>query len=136
MIKKSPLIRAMKEVASEYNDNSHRLSMYKCAMCLTYRDNDAYNCGCCPMRMAFKACGRRQCMPVECYTASSNHKTSKEHLNQLEAVREFYYKTIARVRRMTVKELNAPQAFKFMVKIDQEIADKYGIMREIGPWEE
>jgi len=137
MIKKSPLIRALKAVASEYNDNSHRLDMSKCHLCLLYRDRSMYDCGRCPMRMAFKACGRRQCAPIECWTTSGNmRKAATDHLNKLEATKEFFYKTIAVVRRMTVKELNEPSAFRFLIEIDRKTAEKYGILREVGPWEE
>lgn len=136
MIKKSPLIRALKAVASEYNDNSHRLDMSKCHLCLLYRDRSMDDCGRCPMRMAFKACGRRQCAPIECGTTSDIRKASTDHLNKLEATKEFYYKSIARIERMTVKKLNEPCAFRFLIKIDRKTAEKYGILREVGSWEE
>jgi hypothetical protein len=64
MIKKSELLRALMKVAAEYNDNCHTLNMYKCHLCLLYRDHKRYECTCCPMRQAFKACGRRQCIPL------------------------------------------------------------------------
>ena len=136
MIKKSPLIRALKAVASEYNDNSHRLNMGTCAMCKEYRHFMGYDCGECPMAHAFKACGRRQCMPVQCISESGQKFRNKDHLNKLEAVKEFFYKTIARVQRMTVAELNAPNAWKFMKKIDISVAEKYGILHDVGPWDE
>jgi hypothetical protein len=135
MIKKSPLIRAMMKVASEYNDNSHRLDMNTCAMCNLYRDNIEGDCGSCPMRTAFRACGRRWCSPVECITQSGKKKTAKDHLNHLEATKEFYYKTIARVRRMTVKELNEYRAFDFMYEIDRKVGKKYGLIKQDSPWE-
>ena len=129
MIKKSPLIRALKQVASEYNNNSHKLSTSSCAICKEYRHD--YDCNECPMAEAFIACGRRQCAPVECRTDSGNKFVNKKHLNKLEAVKEFYFKVIARVQRMTVAELNAPHAFDFMIVIDHNVAEKYGILRKV-----
>jgi hypothetical protein len=35
---------------------------------------------------------------------------------------------------MTVAELNEPQAFDFMKTIDMEVGEKYGIIREVGQW--
>ena len=136
MIKKALLIRALKEVASEYNSNSHRLSMTKCSLCTLYRNYYGYDCGECPMKKAFKACGRRQCAPVECRTESGKKVVNKDHLNKLEAVKEFFYKTIARTRRMTIAQLNESQAFSFMIEIDKSVAEKYGISKELSPWDE
>lgn len=127
------------QVASEYNDNSHNLKMNTCPICKLYRDEERYGlaaCGDCLMRQVFKACGRRQCMPLHCISENGRKFTNKDHLNQLEAVKEFYFKVIARVRRMTVKELSEPYAFDFMKEIDQKTAEKYGILREVGQWNE
>ena len=141
MIQKSKLVRALMAVAGEYNENCHKLSMQSCPVCVLFRDNEKYGlnaCGECLMRQAFKACGRRQCKPLECFISYTNGKkyASKEHLNQLEAVKEFYYKTISRIRRMTVKELNEPNAFDFLQEIDRKVGEKYGILREVTRWNE
>jgi hypothetical protein len=140
MIKKAPLIRALKQVASEYNNNSHKLKMHSCAMCELYRsmfleEFYGYTCGECPMAIAFKACGRRQCAPVECRTRGGNKIINKEHLNELEAVTEFFYKVIKRVQRMTVAELNAENAWDFMIQIDHDVAKKYGITNHAIGWD-
>ena len=106
--------------------------MNTCAMCRLYRDMYEGDCGSCPMRKAFIACGRRLCSPLECIDSNGRRIGNKNHHNHLEATKEFYYKVIARVRRMTVSELNECNGFRFMIDIDRSVGEKYGIKKE---WE-
>lgn len=129
MIKKSPLVKAMKQVLKEYREETHTLEMRDCAMCKLYRDIFGYTCGNCPMAKVFHRCGSRWCAPVRCNVHHST-KNSRVHKQKLQAVQEFYIKAIARVRRMTVSELNAYGAFEFLKDIDMKVAEKYFLKKD------
>jgi hypothetical protein len=133
MIKKAPLIRALKAIARAYNNNSHKLDTNTCPLCLLYRVDIAGDCTICPMRLAFKACGRRQCSPVECLSHGRKIRNVR-HMDKLEVVREFYNKTIKRVNKMTVGELNKHHAWDFLIELDRKIAEEYGVTREVSEW--
>ena len=59
----------------------------------------------------------RKCAPVDC-----DAPIVREYL---ERVIEFYEAVIKKTARMTAKELNTEEAFKFLVKIDEKVAKKY-----------
>ena len=128
MIKKSPLVKALMQVLSEYKANTHNLEMRNCAICNLYRKYYGYDCGNCPFAQVFHRCGSRMCAPVNCKVHAST-KRSKAYNQRLLAVQEFYVKVLSRVRRMTVSELNTRGAFDFMIKIDQEVSQKYNLER-------
>jgi hypothetical protein len=130
--KKIELLRAMKRILSEYKRNIHEANASSCPLCKLYnRDNDikhkGHECRLCPMHIfhkpdptgwGFYSCMSRRCKPVDCddYT---------KDINELKAVIKLYEDAIATVQKMTSKELNAPKAFYFLIKIDKLVAKEF-----------
>jgi hypothetical protein len=129
-IKKTKLLKAMQTILQEYKEKRHEACVAKCKLCVLYYTNyhqlpdNTHSCYKCPM-IAFKvdddlACLHRRCEPVNC-----NFKITT--LKKLRAVIKFYEKAIEKVELMTKEQLNEENAFKFLIDIDNEIADNYKI---------
>lgn len=82
-------------------------------------------------------CMLRKCAPVAfsnlvqdefCYYSYNNLNTGK---TRLAAVIEFYQKVIAAIEKMSYRELNKKDSFKFLVDIDNEVAEKYNLVRTV-----
>ncbi len=133
-MKKTVLLEAMQTILQEYKDKTHWVSNERCSLCkLFYNDNemnDKKECGKCPMT-TFKininyGCMLRKCHPYDfrCYKIECNFIIDEP---QYQAVMEFYIIAIQKIRLMTYKKINKANAFKFLIDIDNEIADKYGL---------
>ena len=121
---KKQLIEACKQVLREYVDNTHVAINDSCVLCQTYREGDWHNGGCgdCLMEVfdsgSQGGCLRRKCTPID---SRDFFKRSKE----TKAVIEFYKLLIGRLETMTAKEMNKPNAFKFLIELDNQVANKY-----------
>ena len=71
----------------------------------------------------FYPCTKRKCKPFSC---GHNPKNSIKYSKVI----EFYEKAIEKVKSMTSKQLNKKDAFKFLIEIDNEVADKYSKKRQ------
>ena len=118
----------MKTVLQEYKNRTHNANTNDCALCQLYNkrydDDVSYNghyCSLCPMFVFYNTnnkynqypCMNRECELVEC--------DGSESLAELKRVRKFYKSAISRVKKMSVKQLNEKDAFKFLIKIDQKV---------------
>ena len=56
--------------------------------------------------------------PIDCYYAT-------EETNELKAVIELYKRAIKKVDSMTSEELNKRNAFRFLIKMDEEVAKEF-----------
>jgi hypothetical protein len=132
-IKKLELLKAMKTILREYKKRIHHTRLDRCALCVFYhKDNyfdshEKHECILCPMFVFLKdndsyPCMERKCEPVNCWGYGSAEE------DEIKKVIEFYTQAIAVVETMTYKELNEKKAFKFLVKIDRNIAKKYDIL--------
>jgi hypothetical protein len=64
----------------------------------------------------------RYCEPVNC----TDYLIEKRKF-KIDRVVEFYVQTIEAVKSMTYKELNKKDAFRFLIKIDEEVDKKIPI---------
>ena len=130
-IKKTELLKAMRTILKEYENNEHQAHVYSCKLCQLYNKDDDeehknHECSLCPMYVFqvnnyIYPCIKRYCEPVAC-----NYAT--EDSNELKAVIDFYKETINIIKNMTSKELNKKNTFKFLIKIDKVVAKKYGLI--------
>lgn len=126
--KKSELLEAMEAVLAQYKNNTHECNL-TCSLCKLYftLKNSCPNC---PMTV-FKSykgslpCLYRKCEPIHCSPVNQNLSELKK--TKLLAVMEFYEKAIERIKLMTYEEVNKANAFKFLIDIDNEVAQKYQI---------
>jgi hypothetical protein len=127
-IKKSELLPAMKKILQEYKNVSHKKRVTSCKLCKLYYVCYG-NCSICPMTVfnitgySQFYCTNRQCRPVDCEIFYHKGITYPE----IERVIKFYKKAIERVESMTEEQLNKENAFKFLIDIDKEVAEKYSI---------
>lgn len=122
--KKTRLLPIMQKILAEYRENKHRCTM-NCPLCSEYIDGWT-DCSECPMHVFSPEetnlnCLKRRCIPVDC-----EDKVYKGHI-KLQAVQEFYEKAIEVVETLSYDELNKANAFRFLLDIDNEVADKYGL---------
>jgi hypothetical protein len=122
---KARLLSAMKKTLQEYKEKKHSTSLGSCRLCWIYR-RGYYSCNDCPMsifkdNMGIFPCMNRRCIPINCYDGAY-----KKNI-KLQAVQEFYEKAIPIVQEMTDEQLNNSNAFHFLLDIDNEVADKYGL---------
>ena len=128
LIKKRELLKAMKQILSEYKETKHTTKLNECGLCkMFYQDvNDLFpQCTSCPMnvfegKLSPYPCKHRKCEPIDCFWESYFLGTKK-----LEAVIEFYEETIKETERMTNENLKKENGFKFLIDIDERIAKKY-----------
>jgi rubredoxin len=132
--KKSDLLEAMQTVLQEYKDKTHWVSCYKCSLCILFYDdmkNEDKECGKCPMttfKISFNfGCVQRKCHPYD-FRSYNSEKNNIIDYQRYQAVMEFYEKVIEKVKLMTYKEINKAGSFKFLIDIDNEIAEKYQII--------
>jgi hypothetical protein len=127
IIEKGKLLWAMKMILREYKKNEHKALIDHCGLCRLYnRYNKEYKkheCELCPMYVFYVTdctypCMRRKCEPIDCYYAT-------EDTNELKAVIELYKRAIKKVDSMTSEELNKRNAFKFLIKMDEEVAKEF-----------
>ena len=122
-IKKGELIKAMQAVLVEYENNTHKCDL-TCPLCrLYFHLNREISCKECLM-FVFHPHASLSCLYRKCEPISSNEKNN---INKLEAVKEFYKKAITKVKSMSYIEMNKPNAFKFLIKIDKEVAEITGL---------
>ena len=69
----------------------------------------------------FFPCMFRRCRPID----SNPNEDKYRKKERLQAVQEFYERMIEKVQSMSTEELQEKHAFKFLVDLDNEIADKY-----------
>jgi hypothetical protein len=118
------LLSAMHKTLQEYREKKHSTNLGSCRLCWIYR-RGYYSCTDCPMSV-FKdnvgqfPCMNRRCIPVNCYDGAY-----KKNI-KLQAVQEFYEKAIPIVQEMTDEQLDGKK-FQFLLDIDDEVADKYGL---------
>lgn len=146
VIKKSELLKAMKQILQEYIDKVHETSIDTCALCLLYNKKNVDEdylpytsvikndvCEFCPMYV-FKpdfhslqpvftyACMNRYCVPLNENEIKNRDTLSMLEINiQLQAVIEFYTRAIKHISHKTNKELNEENAFAFLKSIDEDI---------------
>jgi hypothetical protein len=128
MIEKGKLLSAMKMILREYKKNEHEAAVTRCKLCLLYnryrKEYKKHECELCPMYVFYDTdciyypCMKRYCEPIDCYYAT-------EDTNDLKAVIEFYKRAIKKVDSMTSEELNKRNAFKFLIKMDEEVAKEF-----------
>jgi hypothetical protein len=135
VIEKATLIPAMEQILNEYNNNTHTAYVMDCALCKLFKrvidggeDMDTISCTKCPMNVfegieTSHLCLNRICEPLSCPI------DFEEDAKKLTAVKEFYILAIAKVKEMSEEEIQLP--FKFLIDIDNEIADKYNIIKGI-----
>jgi len=132
--KKTGLLKAMERILKEYKKNDHIANVADCSLCMLYnRDNEdsisnslkGHECRLCPMYIFYRGndnwypCMKRRCTPIDCDGSMT------EDLNELKAVIRFYEEAIEIVKGMTVEQLNEPQAFVFLIKIDKLCAKEF-----------
>ena len=125
MIKKDELLLALKTVLSEYQARTHKNMPKTCSLCQLYLQN-SINCQECPMAV-FKLrnrpylyhCMNRKCRPTHCGRLMNEV--------QLQRCIEFYRQIIPRVEAMTEEELNAENAFWWMLSVDYQVANMWDI---------
>jgi hypothetical protein len=131
VINKDTLLPAMQQILKEYKTKTHTAWVADCTLCQLFKRVIDMNIECtkCPMTV-FKGvepnhlCLNRRCAPVSCPV------NTEEELIKLKAVKEFYSLAIAKVKEMSNKELNADNAFNFLIDIDNELGDKYKLVKE------
>lgn len=155
-ISKIEVLSAMRQILDEYRNEIHLTRRDTCHLCILYNPIrfshriDSSNCICCPMHVFANSntgnygCMLRKCAPVAfsdlvqdefCYYSYNNLNYSYNNLNtgktRLAAVIEFYQKVIAAIEKMSYRELNKKDGFKFLVDIDNEVARKYSLKKHI-----
>jgi len=128
-IKKGELLKAMQRVLAEYQNNRHYCDL-TCPLCEVYYTHTK-GCNQCIMKVFYSnkgslPCLYRKCEPIHC--SPINQNLSEQKKIKLQAVMEFYKKAITKVKAMTSKEINKRNAFKFLIEIDNKIAEKYHII--------
>ena len=129
VIEKTQLLKAMKKVMLEYKNGTHKASVDDCALCeLYYKGEDkkhrGHECRLCPMHIFYRkgghpySCMSRKCTPFD---TDDYNKTDVE----FKRVTKFYSKAIKVVETMSEEQLNAENAFKFFIKIDKDVFEKY-----------
>jgi hypothetical protein len=128
VIEKTQLLKAMKKVMLEYKNGTHKASVDDCALCeLYYKGEDkkhrGHECRLCPMHIFYRKgghpypCMNRNCTP---FTSDDGESTS-----EIKEVTKFYKASIKVVETMSDEQLNAENAFKFLIKIDKDVFEKY-----------
>lgn len=131
-IKKTELLKAMRTILKEYENNEHQAHVVFCKLCQLYNKDDDkehknHECSLCPMYVflvnayTYYPCLKRKCEPVNCYYAT-------EDSNELKTVIDFYKEAISTINDMTSNELNKKNTFKFLIKIDKVVAKKCGLI--------
>jgi hypothetical protein len=121
---KAELLTAMKTILQEYEKRTHETTCTSCELCKLYQKNyrSYHTCCKCPMYIFRNfgefPCSGRRCKPLSVYCQNKMPV-------RLKAVIEFYEKAIEKVKSMTEEELSKKNVFKFLLDIDNEIADKY-----------
>ena len=126
------LISAMETILQEYKERNHSTFTDNCSLCHLYREFFTCNIKC-PMCIFLglggdytHPCMNRRCEPVNCYNSLRSIKISELN-TKLNAVIEFYKKAIKKIKKMTDEELERKDAFNFLIKLDNKIADKYSL---------
>jgi hypothetical protein len=129
VIEKTQLLKAMKKILREYKKGTHNANVDICALCKLYNRGDyvghkGHQCRLCPMHVFYKrgnhpySCMSRKCTPFD---TDDYNKTDVE----FKRVTKFYSKAIKVVETMSEEQLNAENAFKFFIKIDKDVFEKY-----------
>ena len=133
LIKKRELLKAMKQILSEYKETKHTTKLNECGLCkMFYQDvNDLFpQCTSCPMNVFEREqlspypCKHRKCEPIDCFWESYFLGTKK-----IPAVIEFYEEAIKVVKTLTSRQMNKKDAFKFLINIDNNVAKKYKLCK-------
>jgi hypothetical protein len=128
---KSEIFEAMEAVLADYKNNTHKCDL-TCPLCKHYFVLTLKGCPNCPMAVFRSSkgslpCLYRKCEPITCSPVNQNLSELKK--TKLKAVMEFYEKAIEIVKTMTYKEINKRNAFKFLIDIDNEVAEKHQITK-------
>lgn len=121
-IYKEFLIALCKHILQEYIDKTHIPLNSNCVLCQAYRDGEwlGGDCGICPMRIFTTldgigvGCSRRMCKPI---FSKEFNKRAEETRNVI----KFYTLVIERLKLMSEEEMNKPDAFKFLIEIDESV---------------
>lgn len=136
MTKKDKILTAMQAILLEYKEKTHEASVMSCQLCrLFYTMEDSYmkesnyhTCHKCPMFVFNQntdiSCIMRKCNPVYCNEGQRNTK-------RLKKVTEFYERIIAVVQNLSNDEVCKPRAWKFMIEIDNEVNEKYKLVKKL-----
>jgi hypothetical protein len=125
--KKEVVLQAMREVLQQYEKKTHQNSVTTCPLCkLYYRVNDNIDIDCdgCPMHIFDKeslGCLHRLCRPVHAFDVFIHDEAPS-----YKAVMEFYREAIKAIEAMEASKVEKTK-FRFLIKIDSQIAEKYGI---------
>jgi hypothetical protein len=123
--KKSKVVKAMQAVLAEYEANVHTCNM-DCPLCRLYY-HGAPTCQRCPMNIFDIDNDRMGCLQRRCEPLQQEDTIGEKGQIKLQAVKEFYKKSIAKVKAMTVVQINESNAFKIFIEIDNKVAEKYNL---------
>jgi len=127
-ISKKALLFAIRSIREEYVTDTHETKIDKCGLCLMFYNpysvmfGEVSECGKCPMTIFYKQLG---CLHRNIRAFGSKY-INEYAPERKELLIKFYDEFIERVRGMNSKQLNAPNAFDFLVEIDAKIYDDYG----------
>jgi hypothetical protein len=128
MSKKEAVLKAMREVLQQYEDKVHHNSVSTCPLCKLYynvTDELDLDCNGCPMHIFDKdslGCLHRLCRPVDIASVLSVYDVQPNY----KAVLEFYRESIKAIEAMDAEKVEKTK-FRFLIKIDSLVAEKYGI---------
>ena len=123
--RKNEILKAMRTILQEYKNDEHSTSTTDCKLCKLFLYKSSPMCSLCPM-FAFVhldnntyCCMNRRCEPVDC---------NKSYIdNEYNAVIEFYEKAIKKIEKMSNIDLKKESTFKFLIAIDDKVAEKYDL---------
>lgn len=150
---KKEVLAAMNEVLSQYLNKTHSLQYSSCPLCEKYNNLKSFRkCQGCPMNVFRNSvneigCLSRKCAPVDFVrpfttkycdkylglqlNINEHHIASSNGMTRLAAVIEFYRRAIAAIENTPSKHLNFSSDFVFLINIDNEVAEKYNLVRTV-----
>ena len=138
MTKKDQILKAMRIILMEYTERIHEANIDLCQLCVLFftaedkymKEKNYHTCHKCPMFVFHKnddeySCMERKCKPINC-------REGQRPTKGLEKATEFYERVIAVVENMTNDEVCKPRTWKFLVEIDNEVYEKYKVVKKVS----
>jgi len=125
-IVKKNLLAAIKEIREEYANETHTTKFNTCGLCKLYYSYKQRGLICPKCPMSIFHISNLGCLDRK-IPASGSHHLAYYHPERKASLVEFYDKFIRKVSRTSEADLNLPNAFDFLIKIDKAVYNKHKV---------